>query len=373
MKTQFLRPLYAEAGDWVSVYLDTSRTAENAADVIAVRWQDARAQLAAAGADGATLNAVAPELTVGHSPGSGRAVFARAGRAGLSAPVRVVPPVDAVRLAPLPNVMPLLAQREVMAPHLRVAVSRAGGEILAMAGDDPVELPAVVEDDEVHGQDWPVHKPRAGGWSEPRYERSAEHTWDENARQLAARVTEASSHVGARCIVIAGDARARSLVLQHLSQPLRESAVVVDREIPAGSPELAAAADEALRARAEREARDRYDEWRSLLAHGGGVEGLAQTIAALRDGLVADVLVRHDVWPASPVWIGPGAEMALSEQEARDRGAARPLQDRADAAIARAVTDTDAELRFLPADLDAQLPQDGICGVLRATPRAAGQ
>ena len=60
------------------------------------------------------------------------------------------------------------------------------------------------------------------------------------------------------------------------------------------------------------------------------VEGLAQTIAALRDGLVADVLVRPDVWPASPVWIGPGAEMALSEQEARDRGAARPLQDRAD-------------------------------------------
>ena len=69
-----------------------------------------------------------------------------------------MPPVDAVRLAPLRGtpVMPLLAQREVMAPHLRVAVSRAGGEILAMAGDDPVELPAVVEDDKVHGQDWPV-------------------------------------------------------------------------------------------------------------------------------------------------------------------------------------------------------------------------
>ena len=28
MKTQFLRPLYAEAGDWVSVYLDTSRAAD---------------------------------------------------------------------------------------------------------------------------------------------------------------------------------------------------------------------------------------------------------------------------------------------------------------------------------------------------------
>jgi hypothetical protein len=68
------------------------------------------------------------------------------------------------------------------------------------------------------------------------------------------------------------------------------------------------------------------------------------------------------------VWPGSSSEIALSEQEARDRGAARPLQDRADAAIARAVTDTDAELRFLPADLDAQLPQDGICAVLRASP-----
>jgi hypothetical protein len=72
MKTQFLRPLYAEAGDWVSVYLDTSRAAQDAADVLAVRWHDARAQLAEAGADGATLNAVAPHLTVGAGPGSGR-------------------------------------------------------------------------------------------------------------------------------------------------------------------------------------------------------------------------------------------------------------------------------------------------------------
>ena len=204
-----------------SVYLDTSRAAGDAADVLAVRWQDARARLAEAGADEATLNAVAPQLTLGRGPGA----------AGLCSRVRAEPAeltggrlraVDAVRLAPLPYVMPPLAQREVMAPHLRVVVSRAGGEILAMAGDDPIELPAVVEDDEVRGQDWPVHKARAGGWSEPRFERSAEHTWDENARQLAARVAEASSDVGARCIVIAGDVRARSLVLQHLSLPLRE-------------------------------------------------------------------------------------------------------------------------------------------------------
>ena len=80
MKTQFLRPLYAEAGDWVSVYLDTSRAAGDAADVLAVRWQDARARLAEAGADGATLNAVAPQLTAARGPGSGRAVFARASR-----------------------------------------------------------------------------------------------------------------------------------------------------------------------------------------------------------------------------------------------------------------------------------------------------
>jgi hypothetical protein len=35
--------------------------------------------------------------------------------------------------------------------------------------------------------------------------------------------------------VVAGDTRARSLLLEHLSTPLRESAVIVDGEVDASS------------------------------------------------------------------------------------------------------------------------------------------
>ncbi|MBV9450958.1 MAG: hypothetical protein JO345_34225 [Streptosporangiaceae bacterium] len=42
MKLDFLRPLYEDFGDHVSVYLDVSRAAEDAAHAIELRWRSAR-------------------------------------------------------------------------------------------------------------------------------------------------------------------------------------------------------------------------------------------------------------------------------------------------------------------------------------------
>jgi hypothetical protein len=59
----FLRPLYDEIGDYVSVYTDTDRSSEHANDDIAVRWQHAREQLAGAGASEDSLQAVAEVIS----------------------------------------------------------------------------------------------------------------------------------------------------------------------------------------------------------------------------------------------------------------------------------------------------------------------
>lgn len=59
MHLDFLRPMYDEIGDYVSVYTDTDRSSEHANDDIAVRWQHARQQLAQAGAGEESLQAVA--------------------------------------------------------------------------------------------------------------------------------------------------------------------------------------------------------------------------------------------------------------------------------------------------------------------------
>ena len=55
MDLQFLRPLYEGFGGYVSVYLDTSRDAEDPALAVDLRWRAARERLAGAGADGATV------------------------------------------------------------------------------------------------------------------------------------------------------------------------------------------------------------------------------------------------------------------------------------------------------------------------------
>ncbi len=89
--------------------------------------------------------------------------------------------------------------------------------------------------------------------------------WDENARELAAAVTAATAQTGAEMLVIGGDIKARSLLLDHLAPPLRDHAVIVDREVPADSDLLAEAA---ARTQAEEEARRRLEEFRSKSARG---------------------------------------------------------------------------------------------------------
>ena len=59
MNLGFLRGLYGEIGEYVSVYLDTDRTQKNSSDAVDIRWHGARRQLAAAGARPASLDAVA--------------------------------------------------------------------------------------------------------------------------------------------------------------------------------------------------------------------------------------------------------------------------------------------------------------------------
>jgi hypothetical protein len=63
MDLQFLRPLYEGFGGYVSVYLDTSRDAEDPALAVDLRWRAARERLAGAGADDATLDALAAVVT----------------------------------------------------------------------------------------------------------------------------------------------------------------------------------------------------------------------------------------------------------------------------------------------------------------------
>jgi len=360
MDLQFLRPLYEGSGGYVSVYLDTSRDAEDPPLAVDLRWRAARERLAGAGADGATLDALAAVVTGTDVPG--RAAFGRDGQVVLTEPLPNPPRREIARLAPLPHVMPLLAQRGPRIPHLQVMARHDGGEIASITGA------GLVEDEEVTGTGWPVHKTKGGGWAQWRYQSSTQEAWETNAKELAGRVTAEAGRVGAELIVVGGDPVSRTLLVRQLGPDLAAITVVLDREVTADDKEAAQAADQALAEHAERRARERFEHWRTQLAHDRGVAGLAAAMAALQDGGVAELVLADHPESAKTAWIGPGGtDLAADAAGLTGRGVQDPVADRADAALARALTSTDASLYFLPEDLATgpDAPQDGVGATLR--------
>jgi hypothetical protein len=370
VKLDFLRPLYEEFGGFVSVYLDTDRASEDANQAIGLRWRAAREQLAAAGASPETLDAAEDVFSDAEEASPGRAVFARDGAVVFTGALDAPPRRTITRLADLPHLMPLLAQRRPPIPHLRVSATRTGGEIVAVGGNGSAWR------DWVAGRQWPVHKTPAGGWTQDKHQRAVEETWAENARALAADVVAVARQAGASHVIVGGDVRARTLLLEDLPKPLRESAVTLEDEVAADSQIMAEAADRALLHWADQLVRQRFDEWRTRRAHGRGAEGLGPVMAALRDGQVSDLFLADDPASVASAWIGPAAEdLAATEDELLERGVPAPVTDRADAALVRALASTEAELHFLPADLvqtgDPEAyggftsPHDGVCATLR--------
>jgi hypothetical protein len=386
MQLDFLRALYedppAEFGTrYVSVYLDTTPTTAGAATEVALRWRSARERLAAADVEAATLDAVGQAATQRDHAVKGRVIFARDGAVRLEGALPQPPQQELANLAPLPHVMPWLAQIPARVPHVRVAAGRAGGQVLAVPASGSGETAGKTR---VEGESWPVHKVSTGGWSEQRLQRSAEETWAVNAKRIARAAVAEAQRVHAEFVVVGGDVRERSMVLDLLPPPLHEAAVTVDREVAADD----AAFDAEARAEEERrrdlEERALLDELATRLggaapAERRAVTGLADTLTALRDGLVSDVLlIGEPSWVPEAVWIGPGLADAATDRDALvERGVANPLQARTDAALARAAAGTGAELHFLSADRTRPREAtsdpsgaDGIAALLRA-PAAA--
>jgi hypothetical protein len=373
MDLGFLRALYENTPDqpadgYVSLYLDNTMPSTGKVAVeAALRWQSARERLAADGADDATLAAVQQAVGRDTHAGGGQAVFASAGSVRLSSALPEPPPREVASYTPLPHVVPWLAQRPAQLPHVRIAATRTGGQVVAVSGE-------AIATADVPGESWPVHKPHAGGWSMARFQRSAEETWDENAKRIAEAAAAEADRVHARFVVVGGDVRERTMVVDRLPAALRDIAVTVDREVePDAAPFAEASHAEAAR-QADRQSRARLDEFRSRISVADprqrqAAEGVQATLIALCDGLASDVLLAVGTLAAATAWVGPGmTDAATDMDQLLERGVSRPAEDRADAALVRAAAGTDAELHFLPEDADQ--PAGGVGALLRA-PAAA--
>ena len=370
MDLGFLRPVYNGGTGYASVYIDTSVT-ETAGREVSLRWQSARERLAETGADAATLDAIGAAVA---ERGPGPYCFTVIARAGAVLLTWTLPRgsgydsglgYEISEFAPLPRVVPLLAEIPRHAPHVRVGADRAGGEVLI------VSAAGTMTRADVRGESWPVHKVSTGGWSEARLQRSAEETWAENAKRIARAAATAAGRARARFVVIGGDVRERTLVLDLLPRALRDTAVLVDREVAPDSAAFAAAAQAEAARWAETESQARAEEF-GLRMNGQprfsrrAIQGLDATLAALRAGLVSDLLLLAGV-PASAAeaWVGPNpADAAIAKEQLTGRGITALGTDRADEVLVRAAAGTGASLFFIPPD--AGRPRDGVGALLRA-------
>jgi hypothetical protein len=312
----FLRPLYTQPGMVASVYLDATHHTADAARRRRLRWRAADEQLAEAGVDQATRDALG--TAVSEHAGTGRhglAIFASGGRvlAQVSMPDPPGSPVTA--WADLPIVAPLLADLCERVHWLRVLADRTGGNMVMSTGEvgvqgtrPPVEVKGVEE--------YPIGKNKPGGWSSARYQRGAETTWDRNAKQVADAVADAATASGVDVIVLGGDVRGRELVLEHLPVAVAERVVVTDAGSRAPGAETEAMDEvtaEAVRQQAEQLRQQVLDRYRTGRSHGLAATGHGDVRRALDRGRVDTLLIDREVLvPEEFVGLAVGTDAELT-------------------------------------------------------------
>jgi hypothetical protein len=363
MHLSFLRPLYERPGPWASVVLDASHETEDAAKAFDLRWRAVRNELAARGTDEPTLAALENAILTHHPlPGRyGLAAFAARGEVVLIEPIAAAPRDHITAFGPLPHAMPLVAGYGEQVAWLRVVVDRTGADLVgATAGGVPRR-------GHVTGHNlYPIHKAKPGGWSAPRYQRAAEMTWERNAQEIADSVAELARSMAAEIILVAGDPQARRLLVEHLPEWWQHRIVASDagsRARNADPEPLDNATLLAVASLAAQHVSEVIDRFRAEHGRDGAAGiGLPATVSALQRSQVDTVLLINDLSSTEHVWVGETpTEIAMSEAQLRGMGTEHPHRVRADAALLRALTATDADLVLVSPD---EIDLDGGVGAL---------
>lgn len=386
METRFLAPLLDHPGPWASVYLDTSRATQDAADHHRLRARAAAESLTAQGADTYTRDAVLRHLAAEPAAGAppGRALFAAGAEIVLDLPLAAAPSSVTTTWSALPRIAPLLDLIDDAPACLVARIDHTGAEIelCDARGRRPVGR--------ADGEEWRGrgHRSLPADRQEWHYRHRIENGWARTADIIARTLTRHWAPSGAHLLLLAGDPRERHAVLDRLPERIRVVTAETDRgsRHRGAAPELLtdeihAARDAYLHRRLEqtldtfRAGRGRPGEHRTPgdeTSPGQAAEGIPAVVEAARSHQLATLLLAaagSDT--AHEVWVGPAPdEVAVRRTEAQATGVRRPQSARADDALLRAAAATDAEVLRVP---DGPPGPSGGCGaVLRwATGRTA--
>ncbi|MFB7455788.1 MULTISPECIES: Vms1/Ankzf1 family peptidyl-tRNA hydrolase [unclassified Streptomyces] len=369
MDLAFLHPLYEQPGPWASVYVDTSRHAEDTAHQLELTARALGRELARQGADEATCRAVeAAVRELRHAPDPhGRVLFARAGTVVLD-PLLARPPQGGSRAewAPLPRVAPLLDLAGEDPVAIVAYVDRRGADFELRSSLGRQDAGAVV------GQEWPIHGTASADWSERHFQLKVENTWEHNAAEIADALSVCQEEADADLLILVGEDRERREVRERLPKRLHDR--VAEAAHGTGSRLLD---EDVERIRAEhvhrrvesgldrfRAARTPDDEGRSAAA-----EGVSALVEAAREHRLEELLIRPDGADAHrEVWIGEDADqLAVRRSELRTLGERDAWPARADDALLRSAVCQDATALSLDPAVPAgeDVPTGGLGAVLR--------
>ncbi|GAA4976458.1 Vms1/Ankzf1 family peptidyl-tRNA hydrolase [Kineococcus glutinatus] len=377
MKLDWLKPATEDAGTYVSLVFDATRNDETGAHEIDLRWQDARTQLARAGAPAAALDAVGEVAVQPTGVGGrvGRAVVATASGIVIDRLLPSPPLREESTAGPVPNLMPLVRSLAHDVRYVLVEMDRAGADVTVAHSD----APGTAEEQTVEGDHDLLHKVPGGGWAALRYQYAVQDSWDHNAATVAEHLDKLVARENPEAVFVTGDTKAMHSLRSKASQ--RVLALV--EEVPGGSRHAGvkeevfernlAQALEGVRTRRRDRVVEQFEQeigrTRTLQGpsstggRGLAVEGLTAVVDALRRSQVQVLLLRDDPTSTLRLWTGSDPLcLGASAEEVRALGEPDPVEVAADAALVRAVAASDAEMELVAERPDAA---QGIGALLR--------
>ncbi|HTJ76475.1 MAG TPA: Vms1/Ankzf1 family peptidyl-tRNA hydrolase [Acidimicrobiales bacterium] len=345
--TADLAEVVAGPGPFLTVQLATESHVDNAAQRSEQRWKALRDQAAAQGAPDEVLAAVDPVVPDAHLEGDGLDVVATpAGVLHVEHGPRLADDRDLARWAPLPSLLSLVAWRQRQPGYVTVLVDRQGADLTGYRRAGP-ELHR-----EAGGEDFPIRKPNAGGWSQRRYQERAEHTWERNAADVADQVARLARRVDARLIVAAGDQRAVTLLHDALPAELVERFQVVSggRSADGSEPLFEEEARVAVELAVNADTDAALEKFREEAGQGDrAAEGVPATLAGLAMAAVDLLLIApDDPDDARTAWYGPEpVHVATTADDLRGMGVYAPIEGRLVDVAMRAALGTGAGIRVV--------------------------
>ena len=347
------------SGPFATVYLDVTRSVEQAQQEIDLRWRGLREELRRAGATESVLTAIDGSVGGHEAPGErGQVVVANGDGVVFDHVMPRRPLRDEARWAPLPHLVPYLASLEPAIPYVLVAADHTGADLTVVPAIDAAEqVPAGVTAHVSGSEQHPITKTSVRDWSERHFQHRVENNWAANARDVADAVGRQVTEVRARVVVLKGDPHARSLLRQDLADVLHPEVTVLDAE----DGDVAGAL-----------LRHSWHERREVLAHlqqnlGRGqyaVAGTQDVLRAVRRAQVDTLVLSDDPSSTLTAWVGPEPlQVAVERDEVAAMGVTRPQQDRYDAALLRALSGSGAGIVITPNA--HEYVRDGIAALLR--------